>query len=70
MEYSKYLVPILLLIICIPARASSSEEALIQGFAKWQTNRVEKIILDEAVFDNTKAPYVQRFFPGGLSEKH
>ncbi len=38
------------------------EQAFIQGFAQWQANRIEKIILDEVVIDIAKDPYIKRFF--------
>lgn len=41
----------------------TAEQALIQGFARWQANRIEKIILNEAVDDIARDPYVKRFFP-------
>lgn len=40
----------------------TTEQALIQGFARWQANRIEKIILNEAVGDIARDPYVKRFF--------
>ena len=56
---------LLLLVALHPVHASAaatSEQALIQGFARWQANRIEKIILDEAVGDIARDPYVKRFF--------
>jgi len=41
---------------------STPEETMIKGFVKWQTGRIEKIILDEAIRDITEDPYVDRFF--------
>lgn len=38
-------------------------DALIKGFTKWQANRIERIILDEAMSDITADPYVKRYFP-------
>lgn len=44
------------------SQIKSEEEALIQGFAKWQAGRIEKIILDEALTGIANDPYVERFF--------
>lgn len=53
---------IIILLSSSQAIALTSEEAMIQGFVKWQASRIEKIILDEAIDDITKDPYVERFF--------
>lgn len=37
--------------------------SFIEGFAKWQADRVEKIILDQAIFSLIENEYVKAFFP-------
>ena len=45
----------------VPATTNSNE--LIEGFSKWQADRIEKIALDQAIFSLMEDPYVQAFFP-------
>ncbi len=40
-----------------------TEATLIKGFTKWQANRIEKLIIDEALQSTFENPYVQKLFP-------
>ncbi len=40
----------------------SSANKLIEGFTKWQANRVERIAVDQALGDIAKDAYVRKFF--------
>lgn len=64
------------LLIALPVRAQSpapdavatstertGAETLIQGFAKWQASRVERMALNEVVGDIADNEHVQRYFP-------
>lgn len=43
--------------------SSLQANVLIEGFAQWQADRIEKIVLDQALFSLMKDDYVQTFFP-------
>lgn len=48
----------------VSLQSSAGEtEALIEGFAKWQAGRVEKILLDQVFDDITENRYVSAYFP-------
>ena len=40
-----------------------TEATLIKGFTKWQANRIEKLIIDEALESTFKNLYVKKLFP-------
>ncbi len=56
-----YLLSLSLFTFCAPANSQSN--VLIEGFAQWQADRVERIALDQAVFGMMENEYVKTFFP-------
>ena len=54
-------VGITVFLFCSPANSQSN--VLIEGFAQWQADRVERIALDQAVFGMMENEYVKTFFP-------
>lgn len=49
--------------LLFPSLSFSQSNILIEGFAQWQADRIERIALDQTIFGMMENDYVEAFFP-------